>query len=466
MPKSKIDATIKNLARGASTERSNNSASAPKNDLPGDPNCPHCGGVGYLRLDVEVGHPDFGKLEICVCRRANITDAVRERLFALSHLDELKELTFEAFKPRGRKGLGEMQSNSLEMAYNHARHYAQNLNGWLMLQGGYGSGKTHLAAAIANFAVSMGVPTLFLTVPDLLDALRFAYGAEDTTFEERFDQIRNAKLLVLDDFGTQNATGWAQEKLFQIVNYRYINKLSTVITTNLALDEIEARIRSRLSDPELVTPVRVSAPDYRRPMQDTSHPELSSLDLLTNKNFDTFYDRASEGLKPDELKSVQKALKIAHSFAEKPKGWLVFEGTYGCGKTHLAAAIANYRAGLGDPPLFVMVPDLLDHLRAAFSPNAGTSYDRRFDEVRTAALLVLDDLGSQSATPWAKEKLHQLLNYRYNAELPTVITVAKESVEQHQVDERIITRMLDERICDYVMINAPAYQGKAKKGRR
>jgi hypothetical protein len=47
-----------------------------------------------------------------------------------------------------------------------------------------------------------------------------------------------------------------------------------------------------------------------------------------------------------------------------------------------------------------------------------------------------------------------------------VITVAKESVEQHQVDERIITRMLDERICDYVMINAPAYQGKAKKGRR
>ena len=110
-----------------------------------------------------------------------------------------------------------------------------------------------------------------------------------------------------------------------------------------------------------------------------------------------------------------------------------------------------------------MVPDLLDHLRAAFSPNAGTSYDRRFDEVRTAALLVLDDLGSQSATPWAKEKLHQLLNYRYNAELPTVITVAKESVEQHQVDERIITRMLDERICDYVMINAPAYQGKAKK---
>ena len=457
---------IKNLATRTSTGRSNSSASAPRNDLPGDPNCPHCGGVGYLRSDVPVGHPDFGKLEICICRRANITDDIRSRLFTLSHLEELRDLTFESFKPRGRQGLGEMQTASLETAFNHAHHYAQNLNGWLLLQGGYGVGKTHLAAAIANFTVSMGVPTLFLTVPDLLDSLRFAYDAEDTTFEERFDQIRNAKLLVLDDFGTQNATGWAQEKLFQIINYRYINKLSTVVTTNLALDEIEPRIRSRLADPELVTLVRMSAPDYRRPMQDSSHPELSSLDLLTNKTFGTLVDRTQENLRPDQLKSLQRAVKMAHTFAEKPRGWLVLEGTYGCGKTHLAAAIANLRAGLGDPPLFGMVPDLLDHLRAAFSPNAGTSYDRRFDEVRTAPLLVLDDLGSQSATPWAREKLHQLLNYRYNAELPTVITVAKESLEQHQVDERIVTRMLDERICEYVVINAPAFQGKSKRGRK
>jgi DNA replication protein DnaC len=419
--------------------------------------------VGYLHHDVPVGHPDFGRLEICSCRRASVTSGVRDRLFAMSHLDELKELTFESFKLRGRKGLGDMQARSIEQAFNQARHYSQNLNGWVLLQGGYGCGKTHLAAAIANFAVSMGVPTLFLTVPDLLDALRFAYGSEDTTFEARFDQIRNARLLVLDDFGTQNATGWAQEKLFQIINYRYINKLSTVITTNLTLDEIEARIRSRLSDPELVTAVRMSAPDYRRPMEDTSHPELSSLDLLSSKTFGTFEERIAEKLATDEMKSLQKAMKIAHAFSEKPKGWLVLEGTYGCGKTHLAAAIANYRAGLGDPPLFVMVPDLLDHLRAAFSPNSGTSYDRRFDEVRTASLLILDDLGAQSATPWAREKLHQLLNYRYNAELPTVITLAKENMDQGLVDERIITRMLDERICEFIEIKAPAYQGKGKR---
>ena len=85
-----------------------------------------------------------------------------------------------------------------------------------------------------------------------LDSLRFAYADPETTFEQRFEEIRNADLLILDDFGTQNATAWAQEKLFQIINYRYINKLPTVITTNLMLDEIEGRIRSRLQDDEFV----------------------------------------------------------------------------------------------------------------------------------------------------------------------------------------------------------------------
>ena len=427
----------------------------------GDPNCPLCGGVGYLRQDLPVGHPDFGKAAICDCRRQSVTDQVRNRLFSISHLDELKDLTFESFKPRGRQGLGPMQSQSLEWAYNHARQYASSLKGWLLLQGSYGSGKTHLAAAIGNFAVQMGVPTLFLTVPDLLDTLRFAYDSVDTTFEERFDQIRNAQLLVLDDFGTQNATGWAQEKLFQIINYRYINKLPLVVTTNLSLDEIEARIRSRLQDPELVTSVRISSPDYRRPMDDMGHSELSSLDLLSNRTFATFMERDGEGLPPGEFKSLQTAVKEAQAFAKKPHGWLVLTGPYGCGKTHLAAAIANYRAGLGDPPLFVMVPDLLDHLRAAFNPNSGTSYDRRFDEVRIAPLLVLDDMGSQSATPWAREKLYQLLNYRYNRELPTVITVAVDLL--NNVDERIRTRISDARICNTVEITAPAFVGTKKK---
>jgi DNA replication protein DnaC len=107
-----------------------------------------------------------------------------------------------------------------------------------------------------------------------------------------------------------------------------------------------------------------------------------------------------------------------------------------------------------------MVPDLLDHLRATFSPASGVSYDRRFDDIRTAPLLILDDLGTQSMTPWVREKLYQLFNYRYNAELPTVITTADTLDE---MDARIRSRMLDSRLCTIYALTAPAYHGGRKK---
>ena len=86
--------------------------------------------------------------------------------------------------------------------------------------------------------------------------------------------------------------------------------------------------------------------------------------------------------------------------------------------------IANRAIERGQPVLFIVVPDLLDYLRATFGPNSTASYDERFDKVRNAPLLILDDLGTQSSTSWAQEKLYQILNHRYNARLPTVITTA------------------------------------------
>ncbi len=401
-----------------------------------------------------VGHPEFGKLQICICRETQLTAKTRSRLFTLSNLDELKHLTFDTFQPRGHFGVGASQADSIERAYNLARQFSQSLEGWLLFQGRYGCGKTHLSAAISNFAVSLGIPALFITVPDLLDTLRHSYNATDYTFEERFNEIRQVRLLILDDFGTQNATGWAQEKLFQILNYRYINRLPTVITTNVTLDEIEHRIRSRLHDPDLVTKHEIQAPDYRRPLDDTGHHELSSLSYLAKHTFGTFDLRKREKMETPALKSLEKAFRAAQAYSERPEGWLVFMGDYGCGKTHLAAAIANHRAGMGLPPLFIMVPDLFDHLRATFAPDSLTRYDRRFEEIRAAPLLVLDDLGTQAMTPWVREKLYQLFNHRYNAELPTVITTANRLEE---IDPRIRSRLTDTRLCTMHFISAPAY---------
>lgn len=466
-------------------------------ELPGKKDCPHCGGLGYLRLDLPVGHPNFGKLQPCVCRQNELSKQVRDKLYSMSNLEELSHLTFENFDPAGRKGISLVESASLEEAYSQACEFARKLDGWLLLQGGYGCGKTHLAAAIANQVVALGVPTLFITVPDLLDWLRFAYNDPEVTFEQRFDQVRQAQFLVLDDFGTQNATAWAQEKLFQILNYRYINNLPLVVTTNLPLDEIEGRIRSRLQDTRKVRHVKITAPDYRLPVAGTSTPGLSTLPLLSDKTFGTFSLREDEvnkkvkittilesedksGIISKKTQSVittitkadldllNKAFHGAMEFADEPQGWIVFLGDSGSGKTHLAAAIGNYRVSSGFPALMVDVADLLDYLRATFNPNSVVKYDRRFDEVRTTPLLILDSFGAQRASPWAEEKLYQILNFRYNAKLPTVITSSLKLEEIEEGYPQILNRLLDSRLCKIYPLGMPAYRnfGSSRKGGR
>jgi DNA replication protein DnaC len=455
----KIDETLKRITTGISKESSPDTSSTDSRyALPGDPNCPICHGIGFYTLNVPVGHPEFGKAQICTCRQQEVAQKVHNRLYKFANLDSLKGFTFDTFKPNGLSGtLTDPQILSLQAAYNSCVEFAGKLNGWLLLMGRFGCGKTHLAAAIANQAVTLGVSTLFLTVPDLLDWLRFAYNDPETTFEARFEEIRSIALLVLDDFGTENATPWAQEKLFQILNYRYQNRLPVVITTNQAMESIEERIQSRLQDPNLVQRVYINAPDYRNPSSAGDHPDLSSLNLHARQTFETFDLRKAEQLSASELSNLERAVQAARRFAEDPRGWLVFLGGYGTGKTHLAASIGNLRAMRGYPPLLVSVPDLLDHLRASFHPESRESYDRRFEDIRTSPLLILDDLGAQSSTPWAREKLFQLFDYRFNAELPTVVT---SSSKLEDIDQRLMIRLMDKRICTVFALAVPPYIGE------
>jgi len=393
-----------------------------------------------------------------VCREAELEALRMANLVKISQLGALSSCTFDSFLPEGH-GLTRNMQRNLRMAYDLTLQYAQKPDGWLVLKGGYGCGKTHLAAAVANYRLAIGQPVLFVNTPDLLDHLRAAYSPHSpTTYDERFEQVRNAPLLVLDDLGTQSNTEWAQEKMYQIFNFRYNARLPTVITTNEELESIEIRIRSRMVDPGLARIVHILAPDFRRAGVAQDQSDLSTLELHTNQRFDNF-DLRERSLTRTEADNLRRALETAQAFAAEPHGWLVLNsGGYGNGKTHLAAAIANEVARRGDSVLFVVVPDLLDHLRAAFNPAAGVPYDKRFKEVKTAPLLVLDDLGTESATPWVREKLYQVFNYRYSAQLPTVITTATPIDE---IDERLRSRMLDVRVCTFFLLTAPSFKGGA-----
>ncbi len=414
--------------------------------------CPICGGIGYVTFDVPLDDPRFSEAVPCRCMADELARRELESVRSFAQMAALAEMTFETFQVEA-PGNSPDQVLSLRAAFEAAREFAANPSGWLLLRGGYGCGKSHLAAAIVNERLRRGLPALFVVLPDLLDELRATFADDSAdSYEDRFEAVREVPLLVLDDLGAQAPTPWAAEKLYQLLNHRYNNRLPTVVTTNCRLEDLDDRIRSRLCHVGLVRAVEIRALDFRAGTADQG-TELSTLHLYRGLTFESWDSRATV-LRRELAENAQRAFELARQFAAAPSGWLVFMGQHGCGKTHLAAAIANQRVAVGAPALFVVVPDLLDHLRATYSPTSRVQYDRRFDEVRSTPLLVLDDLGVESATPWAKEKLFQILNYRYAARLATVITMA---LRLEEVPARLRSRMLDTRLCTIFEIIAPAY---------
>ena len=389
----------------------------------------------------------------CQCTEKEFEKEHLVRLERYSNLGPLTRLTFDNLLPRGRSSDPQNQER-FHQCYQAAQAFAENPRGWLVLSGPSGCGKTHMAAAIANYRLKGGYPVFFVIVPDLLDHLRTAFSPNsDVAYDELFERVRNAPLLVLDDLGTQSSTSWAEEKLFQILNHRFNAELPTVVTVN-NLKRLDERLAARLQDPGIAQQCELEKPQLPLFQQIGG----LSLEFLTDKTFETFDAR---GMNADEKgrESLQMALREARQFAETPKDWLVFLGVHGCGKTHLAAAIANHQLRAGRAVFFAVVPDLLDHLRSTFSPESKVTYDELFEKVKTSPLLILDDLGTESSTPWAQEKLYQILNYRYNSRLATVITVAG---FLEGIEGRLASRLQDPKLSNVIPISAPDYRSQTK----
>src|SRR5581483_6433833 len=78
-----------------------------------------------------------------------------------------------------------------------------------------------------------------------------------------------------------------------------------------------------------------------------------------------------------------------------------------------------------------------------------------FQRVKSIEFLVLDDLGAENSTPWVNETLFQLVNYRYNNELPTIFT---SNAKVDAVEDRVRSRMLDNSFTERWAIQAPDYR--------
>ena len=444
---------LKRIAANASVRTVDSEWRLPIEDEP--PTCPVCRGFGWLRRQVPVGHPDFGQLFPCDCLKERNKSQLRSRLQRYSNLGHLADITFGTL--RERTALEPGRRRLWERALQASEEYGSAPEGWLVLSGTGGTGKTSLAAAVANARLQNELPVFFITVPDLLDHLRSAYAPDSPmSYDQLFEQVRNNPLLVLDDLGARNTTPWAQEKLLQVLNHRFNGKLPTVITLQCPVEDLDPGLRTRLQSQPFSRIFELgSSGSGEAPLLDVigglgDH----MLDRMTFENFDITGRAGTTSRQKDSLKAAHDG---AQHLALRNEGWLLLSGAPGCGKTHLSVAVLNKHLDEGRPCVFAFVPALIDRLRSSFDENSHINYDQEMDRIKKSPLLVLDDLGSEITTPWAEEKLFQILDYRYNMWLPTVVNAISTIEVLDETRPRIASRLKDPRV-NWVHIEAPDYR--------
>lgn len=217
------------------------STSANLNSREKEPECPKCQDRGVILQET-------GMARICSCQEQKRL----ENLFKSSEITPaFKSKTFDNYEPN-RIPVG-------EKLLSCAKEYAEKvmagdigINNWLVLLGEPGCGKTHLSMAVANQLLRQHVPVLYFQhvegFSEMKDMLK-----NDDGIKKRLDQMKKVQLLVWDDLWKrkkgQEPRPWEFETVFEVLNYRYLNLLPTIISsekTPRELLEIDKAIGSRI----------------------------------------------------------------------------------------------------------------------------------------------------------------------------------------------------------------------------
>lgn len=141
-------------------------------------------------------------------------------------------------------------------AVNWAKRFIRNPEQGLFIYGSAGTGKTMLAAILAQELMKTGKSVLFVDTPNLLDNLKTTFDkkdSNDTTLDEMMRALQAADVLILDDMGTENPTDWAAERVFLIINDRYNAQKPVIATSNFDLDNLVLRFKDKITGTRIVS---------------------------------------------------------------------------------------------------------------------------------------------------------------------------------------------------------------------
>jgi len=224
-----------------------------------------CGGIGWYSPGPTRGILERPALLRCVCKASG--DAAQMAKALRTDRGRYAHATFEAFDTeRALPGSAIWEAGHYDAATEQwvdqvsqpaaqrlmlrtvaaaLRQYADAPDGWIWLQGNYGSGKTHLGAAVANALAARGASTHYDSVPQLIKLLR--QGIKDHTVDNRLDLLARVDLLMLDDLGMGHVGDWGGGQLEDLINERYNAERATILTSNLPIEALSGRIGSRIA---------------------------------------------------------------------------------------------------------------------------------------------------------------------------------------------------------------------------
>lgn len=238
-----LESRFQQITRGAASEASRTSA------------CKYglCDGWGWLRFDVPVGHPQFGKAVPCQCAKDKMMMSDEQRA---SEYEKQVSRTEQTYTLKNWIG-------SDEHARASAARAVEKPFGVKFFIGDYGVGKTGLLAALFNTFWERRLDAKFYVTDKMLMELQASYGGEMDAFQRAFDALCNVRVLILDEWSAYKPTEWKDSVLRTLFDhrYRYWNQLLTIIGSN-EMPTNDA-IDSRLHDKQACEIIRVVGRDLR-----------------------------------------------------------------------------------------------------------------------------------------------------------------------------------------------------------